>query len=117
MADSGNIFQTIPAQARDELFETLASTGGVTIERIVSTGQSTPPGEWYDQEQHEFILLLSGAAALRFETEAEDREIAVGDWLWIPARCRHRVVRTSADPVTFWLAIFVPLGTDDEPRE
>ena len=37
------------------------------IERIVSTGQSSPPGFWYDQADDEFVVLLSGSARLRFE--------------------------------------------------
>jgi cupin 2 domain-containing protein len=109
MADSGNLFQAVPAAAGDELTETLVSAEGVTVERIVSTGQATPEGQWYDQDQHEFVILLVGSAGLRYETEGGERALGPGDWLWIPARCRHRITRTSTEPAAIWLAVFVPV--------
>ena len=110
MADSGNLFQAVPAAARDELFETLVSAEDVTIERIVSTGQATPEGQWYDQDQHEFVILLAGSAGVRYETEGAERALGPGDWLWIPAHCRHRITRTSTEPPAIWLAVFVPVA-------
>ena len=76
------------------------------VERIVSTGQSSAPGDWYDQQDDEWAVLLSGAAGLRIE-EAEDRRLAPGDWLFLPAHCRHRVAWTQAQPPTVWLAIHI----------
>jgi cupin 2 domain-containing protein len=108
MVDSGNLFRAVPEAAREELFDTLVQAQGVTVERIVSTGQATPPGEWYDQAQHEFVVLMAGSAALRFEAESGERELEPGDWVWIPAHARHRVVRTSAHPAAVWLAVFMP---------
>ncbi len=78
---------------------------GMRIERIVSTGQATPVGEWYDQENDEFVLLVSGAARLRIAGEAEDRAIEEGGWVFLPAHCRHRVTWTRDDPPTVWLAL------------
>ena len=37
------------------------------IERIVSFGHSSPEGFWYDQDQHEWVLPLKGAARLSIE--------------------------------------------------
>lgn len=108
MGNNGNLFHSLPDSARGELFDTLVAVSGVTVERIVSTGQATAEGEWYDQDQHEFVVLLSGSAALRFESEAAERALEAGDWVWIPARARHRVVRTSTEPAAVWLAVFVP---------
>lgn len=108
MQDSGNLFRGLPGEAQDELFDTLMTANGVTVERIVSTGQATPEGEWYDQDQHELVVLISGQASVRFEDEDVARWLAVGDWLWIPARARHRVESTKAEPVTVWLAVFIP---------
>ncbi len=107
---TGSLFQDLPTDAAEEVFDTLITANGVTIERIVSTGQATPPGDWYDQGEHEFVVVLAGRAWVRLEAEASDRELAPGDWLWLPARCRHRVTRTTADPATVWLAVFVPAG-------
>ncbi len=89
----------------EELFDVLAEKDDVRIERIVSTGQETPEGDWYDQETDEFVLLVSGAAALQIEGEADERELAPGDWILLPAHCRHRVAWTQSEPPTVWLAV------------
>jgi cupin 2 domain-containing protein len=75
------------------------------IERIVSTGQVTPEGEWYDQDDDEWVLVVAGAARLRIEGEDHDRELAEGDWVLLPAHCRHRVTWTQSEPPTVWLAV------------
>jgi cupin 2 domain-containing protein len=77
----------------------------VRIERIVSRGHASPPGFWYDQPEHEFVLLVEGEAALVVEGEGE-RRLAPGDWLEIKARVRHRVSWTAPDRATIWLAVF-----------
>ena len=46
---------------------------GLRIERIVSLGQASPPGFWYDQAEGEWVLVLAGAARLRFADEPEAR--------------------------------------------
>lgn len=106
-----NIFSGLPQQLQEERFDTLAGTGDVRIERIVSQGQATPEGEWYDQERDEWILLLSGSAGLQLEGEAAARRMAAGDYLLIPAHCRHRVDWTDPDLQTIWLAVHYPGGT------
>jgi len=77
----------------------------VRIERIVSTGQASPPGFWYDQPDDEFVVLLTGAACLRFENGDVTLDMKPGDWVEIPAHVRHRVESTQADPPTVWLAV------------
>jgi cupin 2 domain-containing protein len=94
------------SHAAAECFEDLFTAPGVRIERIVSTGQSTPPGEWLDQAWDEWVLLISGSAALRIEGEAQQL-LAPGDYLAIPAGTRHRVERTAADRPTIWLAVHI----------
>ncbi len=83
---------------------------GLRIERIVSTGQVTPDGEWNYQSDDEFVILIRGAARLRIDGEHEDRDLAEGDWILLPAHCRHRVTWTQAEPPTVWLAIHVSPG-------
>ena len=51
----------------DELFTTLLEAASVRIERIVSHGHFSPTGFWYDQDEHEWGIVLKGAAQLRFE--------------------------------------------------
>lgn len=79
---------------------------GLRIERIVSTGQASPPGFWYDQDEAEWVLLLSGAAGLRFEDEDRVRELETGDQVYINAHRRHRVEWTRKGEPTIWLALF-----------
>jgi cupin 2 domain-containing protein len=96
----------IPADIPEELVEVLLKTESVRIERIVSAGQQSPPGFWYDQAEHEWVVVLSGAAELLFEDADEPVRLERGDAVDIPAGRKHRVEWTSPDEPTVWLAIF-----------
>ena len=100
-----SLFAEIDVEAAEERFEALVSAPGVRIERIVSTGQCSPEGFWYDQDEAEWVLLLAGGAAIQFEGEPEVRTLRPGDHLMIPARRRHRVAWTASDAPTVWLAV------------
>jgi cupin 2 domain-containing protein len=101
-----SIFADLPrSTAADEQISELLSRRGLRIERIVSTGQCSPPGFWYDQPDGEWVLLLRGAARLRFADETEARELRPGDFVDIAAHRRHRVDWTDPDQHTVWLAI------------
>lgn len=103
---SGNLFVGIGvADSPAEQFEELLSRSGFRVERIVSRGQASPPGFWYDQDVGEWVVLLSGAAELQFENEAESRRMVPGDWVNIEAHRRHRVNWTDPSQPTVWLAI------------
>lgn len=99
-----NLYRGIPAPLSEELIETLAANSHVRIERIVSWEHATAPGTWYDQEWPEWVTLLQGEAELRME-HGETHTLHPGDWVLIPARCRHRVEWTTANPPALWLAI------------
>lgn len=88
-----------------ELVSVLLSRPGLRVEHIVSAGQASPPGFWYDQPQPEWVLLVSGTALLRIEDEASPRHLAAGDWIDLPAHCRHRVEWTTPECPTVWLAL------------
>jgi cupin 2 domain-containing protein len=105
MLPRGNLFAPLPHPSAGEVFDPLLTGGPFRLERIVSTGQATPPGEWYDQDRNEWVVLLSGSATLRFEQPDETFDLAPGDWVLIPARRRHRVERTAPDRETVWLAL------------
>ena len=106
MVRTGNLECDLPARPLlDEICDLLVERPGLRLERIVSTGQATPEGQWYDQEDDEWVLVVSGAARLRIEGESADRELGEGDWIMLPAHCRHRVTWTRAEPPTVWLAI------------
>ena len=107
MSESGNLFEGFEAKAAEERFDVLLTRPGLRIERIVSTGQASAPGHWYDQPQTEWVVLLSGSAVLRFEDEAEPRILRPGDWMTIAPRRRHRVEATDAQTPSVWLAVHV----------
>jgi cupin 2 domain-containing protein len=100
-----NLYSRIPDARREEIFESLVATENFTLERIVSHGQSTPAGTWYQERRHEWVLLLSGAAGIKFEDEAETRMMQPGDYVLIPAHRRHRVEWTDPQNPTIWLAV------------
>jgi len=102
---AGNLFDALPRDAAEEQFTTLLQAAGFVLERIVSTGQASPPGFWYDQERAEWVLLLRGSAVLELEGEPAPRTLRPGDWVHIPAHARHRVARTDPDQPTVWLAL------------
>ena len=98
-----NLFADLPVDLPDELITTLLESADVRIERIVSHGHPSPEGFWYDQEQHEWVVVLKGAAKLRFEDETV--EMKPGDFMNIPAHRKHRVEWTTPDEPTVWLAV------------
>jgi cupin 2 domain-containing protein len=86
----GNILETPAESFGAELVELVGGGEGVAIERIVSTGQATPAGEWLQQDRDEWVVLVEGEAELAYV---------------IPAGERHRVEWTRRDPPCIWLAV------------
>jgi len=103
--DDGNLFMEPPFSARREVFDTLLETTSFRLERILSSGEATPPGDWYDQDTNEWVVLLRGSAGLLFEGEPAVRVLSPGDHLLIPAHRRHRVEWTDSKAKTVWLAL------------
>ncbi len=103
--ESGNLFSGIPEDFKDEVVQTLLKTDHFRLERIISSGQATPAGQWYDQETDEWVILLKGGAGLLFEGEGEVRVLRAGDYVHIPAHMRHRVEWTEVGEKTVWMAI------------
>ncbi|RIK78075.1 MAG: cupin [Planctomycetota bacterium] len=100
-----NLFADIPGVLAEERFDTLVEGSAFRLERIVSTGQATPPGEWLVQSRAEWVAVLAGSAAVRFEDERDESELRPGDWLYIAANRRHRVEWTDVERPTVWLAL------------
>jgi cupin 2 domain-containing protein len=98
-----NLFVDLPRHLPDELFSTLVDDSNVRIERIVSDGHASPEDFWYEQGRDEWVVLLKGAARLRFEDETV--EMKPGDFLNIRAHTKHRVEWTTSDEPTVWLAV------------
>lgn len=99
-----NIFDDIPLSLPEELFQTILAGSSFKMERIVSDGHVTPEEGWYDQDWHEWVMLVRGSAELLFE---EDRSVILmpGDHLVIPAHTKHRVLRTDSAQKTIWLVV------------
>ena len=100
-----NLLAPLATQPPDEVTHELLQGGPFCLKKIVSTGQATPPGEWYDQETDEWVLLLAGAAELRFEDEASPCVLQPGDAIQIAAHRRHRVAWTDPNQETIWLTL------------
>jgi cupin 2 domain-containing protein len=100
-----NLFADLPRTLTDERFDLLVEAGRVRLERIVSTGQATSPGQWLDQDTTEWVTVLRGRASLRFEDESESHVLGPGDYVLIHAHRRHRVEWTDPDEPTVWLAL------------
>ena len=99
-----NLLRDLP-RGPDEVFSDLLKTSSFRLERIVSRGQATPPGEWLSQPASEWVLVLTGRARLMFADPAEGREMGAGDCVLIPAGTRHRVEWTDPYQETVWLAL------------
>ncbi|MFI3199151.1 MAG: cupin domain-containing protein [Methylococcaceae bacterium] len=102
---SNNIFSEIPEQLPEEIVECLLKKENIVIERIISNGHVTLTGQWYDQTEDEWVILLQGQATLLFEKNQRLVKLLPGDYLLIPAHTRHRVEWTLPDFNTIWLAI------------
>ena len=105
----GNLFADVAdvsaASIEEETFSEILARPGLKIERIISQGQTSPPGFWYDQAWNEWVIVLKGRATLQFEHEPVAREMGLGDYVFIPARRRHRVAWTEPQQPTVWLAV------------
>jgi cupin 2 domain-containing protein len=103
----GNLFVGIDQDAAEERIDRLVSQRGIVIERIVSTGQVSPEGFWYDDPRDEWVLLVTGSAALQFEADGSvRRQLLPGDYVHIPAHSRHRVAWTDETVPTVWLTVY-----------
>ena len=109
-----NLFADLPSGGGAEQFLELLSRPGLRIERIVSGGQASPPGFWYDQPQAEWVLVLQGEAILAFEDEASPRRLGAGDFVDIAPHRRHRLEWTTPARPTVWLAVHYGAGAQKD---
>lgn len=103
-----SILNDIDLNSKEEIFSDLLKNKNVRIERIVSTGQTSPKDFWYDQDENEFVLLLEGEAILEFKEEDKVKEVKLNknDYIDIKAHVKHRVKYTDTNNPTIWLAVF-----------
>ena len=105
---SPNLFDLPDPLPDNEEFTELLRSKALRIEKIVSSGQTTPAGRWYDQDEDEWVALIQGEAVLEYEN-GEKLRLSAGDHILLPAHCRHRVAYTSTNPPCIWLAVFTTL--------
>jgi len=102
-----NLFHSLPDAKIEEVIATLLEGEHFRIERIISEGQATPPGEWFDQDTDEWVILLQGSAGLLFDNTGEITVMRPGDYVLIPSHVRHRVEWTDTTQKTIWLAVHI----------
>lgn len=100
-----NIFDSIPDNLDEEVFDLLLQNNQIKIERIISKGQSSPKSGWYNQDKNEWVIVLKGEALISFENE-KDVNLKTGNYLHIPAHIKHKVKWTDPETETIWLAVF-----------
>jgi len=101
-----NIFNNIPQTISEDVFENLLESKTVRIERIISNGQSSAAGFWYDQNENEWVVVLKGKAKILFKKENREVILETGNYINIPSHEKHRVEWTDPNEITIWLAIF-----------
>ncbi len=79
---------------------------GWRLELIVSCAACSQENFWYEQEEHEWILILRGSARLRFKKDNHIVDLNVGDQLHLLPYSSHRVEHTDSGSGTIWLALF-----------
>ena len=97
-------------RALDDMAATLRDDSRASVRICAWCESACVAGEWYDSDRDEWVVVLAGAARLRFEGEPAPRALAPGDWLRIPAHARHRVEWTDPDRATIWLTVHFHTG-------
>lgn len=110
-----NIFKLPANIMNEEIFEALIPDNGVLIERIISNGQSSPEGYWYEQDRDEWVMVLQGEAKLSWD-DGRELYMQKGEWVLIPAMQKHRVEWTSSEPPCIWLAVHGNLCAKENKR-
>jgi len=100
-----NLHDNLPTDLPQEVFTDLLNAGSVRIERILSRGHRSPATGWYDQDEHEWVMVLQGEGELTF-ANGDVVRLRPGDYLNIPAHTLHKVSWTDPAQTTLWLAVF-----------
>ena len=101
----GNLFDASEKSELSEICLKIFETPSISVEKIISCGQSSAAGFYYDQPQDELVWLLSGEAEILFKN-GKLVPLKAGDGLLIDAHELHRVESTSKNPPCIWIAIF-----------
>ena len=100
MITLNNLYHTETPVPNSEIFTPLFQNQTLKIESIRSWLKA--PGEIYDQQEDEWVVLLIGEASLQID--GERLNLRGGDYCFIPRHTRHQVLSTSSDAL--WLGVF-----------
>ena len=100
-----NLFSSLPVELEREVYDELVRSEHVRIERIVSKGHTAPAEGWFDQDEHEWVVVLEGSGTILLE-DGREMTLKKGDHLNIPSRTKHKVTWTDPKNLTVWLAVF-----------
>ncbi|HEX5623247.1 MAG TPA: cupin domain-containing protein [Sulfuricurvum sp.] len=95
-----NLYALNDPKPNTEIFQTLHQHGRLKIEAIRS--HLTQPGEVYDQNEDEWVILLRGNAGLKIKDTMV--HLQAGECVFLPKHTPHQVLSTSDDAL--WLAVF-----------
>ena len=96
-----NIYNYTQPKVGEEKIQTLFEQDNITINHIAS--HALENGEWYDQDEDEWLVLIKGEALLSFEEK--DVNLIQGDTYFIKQHQKHCVKKTSADAL--WLTVHI----------
>jgi cupin 2 domain-containing protein len=103
--EKNNIFEIKDIKVKSaEIFQNILSGKRIKLERIISSGQTTPDGIWLSEKTDEWVILLKGRAGISFHS-GEKIKLEEGDYILIKSGTKHRVSYTSKNPECIWLAI------------
>lgn len=100
---NGEVFKDLP---EDSVVEQLCQAKGFRVERVVSYGDCSPEGRWYDLDCDAWVVMIRGGVTLQLDEPEETKYVATGDWIFLPAHRRHRVESSSKEPPAIWLAVY-----------
>lgn len=100
-----NLLSLLNISMREEKTDILYCNPSTRIERVVSSGQISPEGFWYDQDEVEWVCVLQGEGHIQYE-DGSEIILRMGDWILLPTGKRHRVSYTSYTPPCIWLCVF-----------
>lgn len=99
-----NLFSRPTEKFNEEIVQNLLEYKNVRIEKIISDNNVS---DWYDQDEDEYVCLLSGYAELEFlddNDKIKTVKLNQGDAMLIKRHERHRVSKTTE---CNWICIFI----------
>ena len=88
---------------KQEIFEELFEKDAVKIKKI--TSPKNFKSEIFIQDEEEWVMVLQGSAEL--EISGKKINLNKDDYVFIPRKAPHQILKTSGDIETVWLAVYL----------